>query len=431
MLQHAVTVVGLLLATPVLAFHCALVAKTEGYQSQYSVNVSIGTPSQTFDLIIDTGSSDLWVQGTDCTQCYVGPKFNSSQSSTFVPGCARGSCDNTLAYGSGVSTARVGQDRIALNGVPLVDLVQFGVVYSEDASITNVLQNSGILGLGFSAMSFFTHPSPVEYISDFALYLDGTNKSVLSVNQVLDKYAGPHVAWSTIPVEELEGLYTYWTVGLPEATFGSTQLCGSTKNRCQAVLDSGTGFIAIPPQLWIAVLGELQQAGCIMLNRGGPFECMSMASLPTFQLVLGTLQGYKVTIEPSMYAFPVEGASTVLVGLIESPLNLWILGSLFLQYYYTRFDIAKKQVQMISLVEAPKELVPVPIAAADQPSYFDQIYDETYMEHLMVLFIVGASAFMIYTLLFRQPQRSKYEHGYVPDDVLLAKLLSDQPPRRR
>nr|AIG55981.1 secreted protein [Achlya hypogyna] len=150
----------LFFAVPALAFHCPLVAKSSNYQSQYSINVSIGTPPQYFDLIVDTGSSDLWVQGTDCTKCYNGPKFNSSESATYVPGCGRGSCEETLAYGSGVSTARtilvlstsfestMHDSSLAFNSVPLVGPVQFGVVYSEDASIENVLQNSGILGLG-------------------------------------------------------------------------------------------------------------------------------------------------------------------------------------------------------------------------------------------------------------------------------------------
>ncbi|OQR91291.1 gastricsin-like [Achlya hypogyna] len=422
----------LFFAVPALAFHCPLVAKSSNYQSQYSINVSIGTPPQYFDLIVDTGSSDLWVQGTDCTKCYNGPKFNSSESATYVPGCGRGSCEETLAYGSGVSTARVGQDHIAFNSVPLVGPVQFGVVYSEDASIENVLQNSGILGLGFSAMAFFTHPSPTEYIASFALYLDGP-KSVMSVNEVLDDYKSPAVKWSTIPVEELDGMYSYWTVGLPEATFGSTQLCGNTESRCQAVLDSGTGFIAIPPQLWGRVLQELHLAGCVLLSKGGPFECASADTLPTFKMTLGTLQGYEVVIVPSMYSFPVTGASTVLVGLIESPLNLWILGSLFLEYYYTQFDIAQKQVRMVSLVPTATaaELVPVPIAEKDQPSYFDRVYDATFVEHVMVLLIVAFSAYTIYTLVFRSNLlRPKHELVYVSDDALLAKLLSEPPARR-
>ncbi|OQS02223.1 pyrimidine 5'-nucleotidase (UMPH-1), partial [Thraustotheca clavata] len=410
-----------------MAFHVELIAKTDGFQTQYSVSMAIGTPPQLFDLIVDTGSSDMWVQGIDCTQCFNGPKFNSSLSTTFSPGCSRGTCEYTLAYGSGVSTAHVGQDYIALGTVPLAGKMQFGVVYIEDVTITHVLQNSGILGLGFEVMSFFTHPSPINYISSFALYLDG-DKSIMSVNEVMDAFKGPATQWSTIPVEEIEGLYTYWTIGLPEAEFGGKQLCGTTQKRCQAVLDSGTAFIAIPPQKWPTVVIELQHAGCIAVNVGGPFECPD-SELPTLHLTLGlllilyeltkclgTLNGYEVTMAPSMYSYPIDGSTSVLVGLIESPLELWIFGSLFLQYFYTNFDTTNKQVQMVALATTSvTELVPMPIAPQDQPSYIDQIYDEAALERFLVLVVICASISLIYTLIFRSNHHPKYEHGYFSD----------------
>ncbi|KAH9105519.1 hypothetical protein AeMF1_018698 [Aphanomyces euteiches] len=355
-----------------LGLHSELHAKTSEHQTQYAVTIAIGTPPQEFNVIVDTGSSDLWVQGVACSSCNAGPRFDASKSSTYHPG---------------KSSANIGQDRVALGSLVLADDMQFGVVYSEDASITAVLQNSGILGLGyysFDAMASFTFPCVQDYISSFALSLDPTNP-VLSINEHLPAYEEASIVWASMPVEQLGGLLTYWIVGMPDATLGSLQLCGNTTSRCQAVLDTGTGYIAVPTSAWPAVVQLFEEVGCeAALASFGPFICPSDADLPTFHFTLGTMHGYACTIEPRMYSFR-ESMDSIVVGLIASPLDIWILGSLFLQQYYTIFDVEHRQVRMtvaLAATESLPELQPVPISVHDQPSYFDRFYGMLSLELL-------------------------------------------------
>lgn len=63
----------------------ALTPRVKNWGSSYSIQVDIGTPPQSLDTFIDTGSADLWVIGSchDETECGMSKLFNTAQSSTY------------------------------------------------------------------------------------------------------------------------------------------------------------------------------------------------------------------------------------------------------------------------------------------------------------------------------------------------------------
>jgi Eukaryotic aspartyl protease len=70
--------------------------------AQYYGTVSIGTPPQSFQVIFDTGSSNLWVPHVGCTHCgnpFFGSKskFDHTASSSYQEDGA----DFEIMYGSG------------------------------------------------------------------------------------------------------------------------------------------------------------------------------------------------------------------------------------------------------------------------------------------------------------------------------------------
>jgi cathepsin D len=80
--------------------------------SSYYGSLAIGTPPMSFDVILDTGSSDLWLAGQGCKSCGNVPKFNPAASSSFK----NLSTPFHITYGSGAADGSLGADVVQMAG---------------------------------------------------------------------------------------------------------------------------------------------------------------------------------------------------------------------------------------------------------------------------------------------------------------------------
>ncbi len=124
--------------------------------AQYYASVSIGTPPQSFNVIYDTGSSNLWVPEKDCVHCgyrliHKKNKYDKDASSTYQ----EDGSDFSIRYGSGavsgtyeIETVTLAQDIAVKNQkfASIHDAGGMGFAYALG-------QFDGILGLGFDSIS--------------------------------------------------------------------------------------------------------------------------------------------------------------------------------------------------------------------------------------------------------------------------------------
>ena len=109
---------------------------------------------QSFNVVLDTGSSDLWVTDSGCTTCTQGtPSFNSGASSTFQRGQdgSGQAVPVTITYGSGSVAGDLVRDTVAMGGFQ-VERQPWLLVDQTSASLLEG-SNAGILGLAFDTIA--------------------------------------------------------------------------------------------------------------------------------------------------------------------------------------------------------------------------------------------------------------------------------------
>lgn len=202
--------------------------------TQYFVTVEIGTPGQPFNVVPDTGSSNLWVYASNCLSvpCLTHATYNAKHSSSYK---ADGQ-DFIIQYGSGGVNGKVSRDVTTLGEVSAE--MGFGEVKSVSGVTFYVSQMDGILGLAYDSIS-------VDKIPTFM-----TSASVADKSFGFFLHNNPEQSYMTMPGFEYDNVTliathnviekTYWNVNLTSlrGPNGSVDVTGY-----KAAIDSGTSVI--------------------------------------------------------------------------------------------------------------------------------------------------------------------------------------------
>jgi len=320
-----------------------LVPVSNFLNAQYFSEITIGTPPQTFKVVLDTGSSNLWVPSSGCGSiaCYLHQKFDSSSSSTYK----QNGSSFEIRYGSGSLTGFVSQDTLTIGDLK-IKKQDFAEATSEPGLAFAFGRFDGILGLGYDTISVNKIVPPFYNMLDqglldepvFAFYLssnangDGDESEAIFGGINKDHYTGK---MTKIPLRRK----AYWEVDLDAITFGDAT---AELDNTGVILDTGTSLIALPSTL--AELLNKEMGAKKGYNGQYTIECEKRDSLPDLTF---TLTGHNFTISPYDYILEIQGSCiSSFMGMdFPEPVGpLAILGDAFLRKWYSVYDLGSNSV---------------------------------------------------------------------------------------
>ncbi|XP_063338224.1 pepsin A-like [Pelmatolapia mariae] len=301
--------------------------------SYYGV-ISIGNPPQSFQVIFDTGSSNLWVPSIYCNSApckwYEKEPRNYLQivqylnKCTYFPPLVFKFCTGFI-FGWQVG------------GLAVTNQI-FGLSQTE-APFMQYMQADGILGLAYPSLS----ASGATPVFDNMMNAGLIDQNLFSVYLSSNTQQGSVVTFGGVDINHYSGSITwiplsselYWQITVDSVTVnGQVVACNGG---CQAIVDTGTSMI-VGPQSDIdninAWLGAISQNGEYLVN------CNYIGQMPD---VTFNINGQQFTLPASAYISQSQNYGC-LTGFSGQGSNLWILGDVFLRQYYSIFDRGQNMV---------------------------------------------------------------------------------------
>ncbi|KAJ7090940.1 aspartic peptidase A1 [Mycena belliarum] len=321
---------------------------------------------QPFNVILDTGSSDLWVADTSCTRCSrETPLFNPSASTSFQTSSAT----TTISYGSGQVAGIVASDKVSMGNFSLAKQGFLAV----DRTSANLLSGSvsGIMGLAFGAISS-TRSVPFwqGLIADRQL-------SAPEMSFWLTRFRGKRGVREEEPggaftlggrnaslfqgdIEFIDaGQASFWLLGLSGVTAQGNNVKVATGNAAPSAIDTGTTLIGGPTPDVNAIWAQVPGASLIGDSMPGFFQ-FPCSTTVQINMAFG---GKSWPINPAdMNLGPGTGGTMCLGGIFDLSLGsniqansgnpTWVVGDTFLKNVYTVFRQSPLSIGFAQLSDA-------------------------------------------------------------------------------
>jgi hypothetical protein len=333
-----------------------VVVPLSGCIPYYTADVMVGDGSDSFALIVDTGSTTLAVASSSCTNC-------TGVTPLYTPG------PSAVDKHQSTSSTYAGDAMWA--GEIYSDTVSMGIPTASASVLLAAIDNQNQFFLG----SIMCGPSSTTYASQgivgFAPGLD----AVMGTDGFFDQFVGGSSVQNIFAIELCDTGGTLWlggydptaapaytplittgigeglyAVNLEQVSIPGTTAAVPTGNYTASIVDTGTSLFVLPPQAFttiteaIAASTEFQtifgRAAAAFFNN--PNNCVNLsqtqaqldAALPAMTLVYGTnpaisvtataTESYLVSYSPGEWCPTLESnapsASTPIASIIGSPM---------------------------------------------------------------------------------------------------------------
>jgi len=324
--------------------------------AQYFGPIELGTPGQTFDVIFDTGSSNLWVPSATCPiwelACRTHNRYDSTKSSTYKPN----GTEFEIHYGSGSMSGFLSSDTCCVAGVCVTDQT-FAEATHEPGLAFIAAHFDGILGMGFPQISqlgvtpVFNNMIDQGVVEEpiFSFWLNRDPSQDLGGELILGGsdplfYEGE---MTYVPVQR-EG---YWEIAM-DGMESETNSVGCDGG-CTAIVDTGSSLLVGPTKETEAINKMI--GGVEVLPGTGQYQivCSNIPNLPDIDFVLG---GKKFTLSGKDYVLQITqlGQTQCISGFMGMDLPMgpwWILGDVFIGKWYSEFDMGNSRIGLAKAVE--------------------------------------------------------------------------------
>ncbi|KAK1222141.1 hypothetical protein PQX77_015069 [Marasmius sp. AFHP31] len=316
--------------------------------SSFYGSLAVGTPAVSYNVILDTGSADLWLAGPsfcDSSECDSIATFSSSQSSTLK----ESDTPFSITYGSGFASGNLVTDNVQMAGFSVPNQV-FAICNNVSSGMLTQ-PVSGLLGLAFETIAS-TNATPLWE----TLVKSGTWDSPLMAFQ-LTRYGNasrvrelePGGSFtmgfvnSTLYTGEIEyhdipsGQGTYWIQEMTSLTIQGTSIPLTSGAESYAAIDTGTTLIGGPLSVVESIYSQIEGSRV----GTGDYEGYYLYPCSTNVAVTIAFGGRTWTISNADFQVTSVGNSMCLGAFfgLETGRNLpsWIVGDAFLKNVYSVF----------------------------------------------------------------------------------------------
>ena len=361
----------------------------------FYADLKVGTPPQTFSLIVDTGSSVTAIPCAGCRQCgqHSNPRFEPESSVTFqhascggslyCTSCSRGVCGYRVSYQEGSSySGFLARDviRLGLGGACVTLEFPFGCSTEETGLFTSQ-QADGIMGLASSRRHADQgNPTVLEALVERRLVDDVFSLCIGAVRGTLT-FGMPQVNGRQLvadePQAEPPSLFwtyvvesTYYGVDVTRVMLGDEWLGRGTRDSAtpaSSIVDSGTTFMYLHSAAFAPLLSRVRSKVCAGLVKTQAPKDEFCVRVSDFRLRLGkaatlrgsragdlfdscfdevrvVLEGGVLRMAPSQYFYASEEADEFCLGIFDNYEDTLVLGAINMMDHEVIFDRVRRRI---------------------------------------------------------------------------------------